>query len=273
VERGTRTKESIVTTKYIPGSLSTTYQSLPPAERALIDKQVDEMFRQRTGITRKLDWNSAQDKPHARTWLIFRDLVVARHVLAKIEKKMADLTLQHEQMLKTLAEQYAGTLAASTPGLPGTMEESMTGTCFEVAHLVTLAFEGTELGGIWEVMVGLEAAEGLTLVMSGFLAPLANLLAGLYAIGEANEAGQRGAERNAFKWGFSATIAAMANGGSDWNPTLPQNTIWGHQQTRGRNNAIRMVKKMGSEFGLEFLKRYEGPDGKKKILSDLGGYD
>ena len=155
---------------------------------------------------------------------------------------------------------------------PPQQGEPLSGQLIEVSHLAIEAFDLVELTGLWPLVLGEHLAHGATLVVTGVIGPFVNLLGGLYAIGHASHARQRRAERNAFKWGFVESIAAMARG-TDWRPNLPQDTPWGYQQARGRNAAIRLVRMMGQRVGAEFLKRCEGPAGKATILSDFGGYD
>ena len=259
--------------QYVPGALSHLYQSMSPAERAPINQQVDEAFRKKTGISRKLDWNKPQDKPHARVWLTIRDLVVAKNQIAKLQRRMADLSAQHEARIRQFAKEQARLLAsgAARNGLPANFQEPLTGTLLETAHAAAEAMEFSECTGIWEYMLGELSATDVT-ATNAVLGPLTNLLGGLYAIGHAHEAGERGAERNAFKWGFAAILAAMAEG-RDWNGDLPGGTELAIQQARGRNAAIRMVRAMGPEVGREFVKRYQGYNGKATALADLGGYD
>jgi hypothetical protein len=260
--------------KYIPGTLSHLYQNLPPLERSPIDRQVDELFRKETGITAKLDWNNVKDRPQVRLWLTIRDVVIAKYFLGKINKLQARLTLHHEIMIRSLAENYRKGLSESleSRGMLEAHGGTLEGKLIEGSHLAVEAFDIAELADVWPLVLGEHLAHGATLYLSGVIGPFVTLIGGLYAIGHAHQAGERGAERNAFKWGFAETIASMAEG-RDWDPTLPQSTPWGLQQARGRNAAIRMVKLMGRDVGTEFLRRYEGPTGKATILSDLGGYD
>ena len=254
--------------------LSHLYQNLPPFERGPIDREVDAMFRKETGYAAKLDWQNVRDKPHARTWLRIRDVVVGRYFLAKVRKLSADYSQNREQQVRYLAQTYQSNLAeeATKRGLPELEHGSLAGKIIETGHLAVEAFEISELAGVWEVMLGAHMAHTLTGVVGIYVAPLVNLAGGLYAIGHANEAGQRGAERNAFKWGFGETLAAMSDG-RDWRPTLSRDTPWGEQQARGRAAAIRLLREMGKDVGLKFLQKYKGIAGKANALNDLGNYD
>ncbi len=64
--------------RYLPGEMSRQYQTLPPTERTEINRRADELFRQRTGIRRRLDPSRAADRPHVREWLRVRDEVMRR---------------------------------------------------------------------------------------------------------------------------------------------------------------------------------------------------
>jgi hypothetical protein len=263
-----------MTYKYVPGMLSHLYQNLPASERSDVDQQVDALFQKETGITAKLDWNDRKDRPQARVWLTMRDVVIGKRFLAKIQNVKSDFNLQHEYRIRALAQDFQKKLSGSLErrGLPAVHGEPLTGKLIEGSHLAIEAFDMVELTDLWPLVLGEHLAHGATLYLSGVVGPFVNLIGGLYAIGHANEAGQRGAERNAFKWGFAESVASMAEG-TDWAPTLSVNTPWGRQQARGRNAAIRMVREMGQDVGKEFLQRYKGPNGKATILLDLGGYD
>jgi len=52
------------------------YWALPGDERAKVTATVDQIFRQTTGVVRKLDPKSPQDKPWVRTWLRLRDYIM-----------------------------------------------------------------------------------------------------------------------------------------------------------------------------------------------------
>jgi hypothetical protein len=254
--------------------LSHLYQTMSVVDRPAIDREVDHLFVQQTGITAKLDWSKVSDRPQARAWLRIRDVVVAKFILKRASPDPKVLNDIYEKQVEYEAWKAQSNLAAEVKerGLPEEHEEPLWGKIVEVGHLATEAFDVIELADLWPLVLGAHAAHAATLYVTGILAPFMNLLGGLYAIGHANEAGQRGAERNAFKWGFASTIARMA-AGKDWQPSLPTNTAWGHQQLRGRNAAVRLLKEMGKDVGLKFLQRYTGGGGKAKVLEDMGGYD
>ena len=67
-----------MSTIYVPGEWSRQYNRLPPADRAAVADQVDEMFRKKTGITRRLD--PAKDRELMRTWLRIRDELMERRI-------------------------------------------------------------------------------------------------------------------------------------------------------------------------------------------------
>jgi hypothetical protein len=52
------------------------YEHLPPAERADVNREVDRRFRQRTGVSRKLDPD--KDQALVGQWLLIRDEVMAQ---------------------------------------------------------------------------------------------------------------------------------------------------------------------------------------------------
>jgi hypothetical protein len=273
------------------------YQQLSLMDRLEVDEEVDKRFRHKTGITTKLDWANQKDRPNARIWLRLRDVVIAKHLLMKKRRSRASSILHKEALIRAMAQQakisaavervyitstadrYQDSLAdgAEGRGMPSVEKESGWGKFIEVVHAAASTFETAEPTELWVWLLGEHAAASASLGISGLVGPVFNLLGGLLAIGHANEAGQRGAERNSFKWGFAATIAAMANGRNDyetdWRPDLPLNTAWGRQQMRGRNAAIRMIKEMGRDVAMNFLQRYQGREGRARMLQDLGGYD
>jgi hypothetical protein len=62
---------------YRSGPMSDAYWKLTDLERERINAETDRKFRERTGVTRKLDWDDPKDLPLARTWLRIRDEVMA----------------------------------------------------------------------------------------------------------------------------------------------------------------------------------------------------
>lgn len=67
--------------KYKPSKMSEAYWKLSQAERAKVNKEVDRIFREETGVTRRLDWNDPKDRPLARRWLRIRDTVMEKHLI------------------------------------------------------------------------------------------------------------------------------------------------------------------------------------------------
>jgi hypothetical protein len=249
--------------RYHPGALSHLYQKMSAAERSSIDREVDAAFQKETGRTRKLDWNHANDRPEARLWLLMRDQAVARFYLSRLQKvraasatKMANYFQDH---LKDEAEER---------GLPEAEREGASFASMQAAHIAVEVLDGAGFGGLWEALE-IEGAAELTL---GLVGPLLTLAAGLAEIGEKHASGRKVSERNGFRYGFAATLHAMANGG-DWSGADSTSTTEGQMQFRGRNAAVRMVREMGPEIGKRFLARYAGPFGKDVAVKDLGGYE
>jgi hypothetical protein len=246
---------------------------MPGSERAQVDKEVDQAFQTETGIKSKLDWHNPKDRKFVRLWLAIRDVVIAKRFQARVDALRSRMDNLHERRMQSLVkeQQYRLSDELIARGLPPAYEDPVWGEVLEVVHLAVEVLHDAEFTGLWEAILPEAAAETLgggLMIAGSVLAPIA----GLYAIGHAHAAGQRGAERNAFKWGFAETVAAMAEG-DDWHPSLPRNTILGYQQGRGRNAAIHMIMAMGREVGLRFLTRYADPNGKAKILADMGGYE
>src|SRR5581483_3812926 len=96
----------MVVDRYVPGKLSHAYQRMSSAEQSLIDRQVDELFRKKTGVSAMLDWNHVRDRPHARVWLRIRDAVVAKYLFAKTPKLRVDISPAHEAEIRAKAQEY-----------------------------------------------------------------------------------------------------------------------------------------------------------------------
>lgn len=95
-------------------------------------------------------------------------------------------------------------------------------------------------------------------------------LLGLYSIGRANEIGQEIGERNAWKTGYARTMAALARG-QNW---FPSNPVYLNSEIRGKNHAIRIVRKINPDLRAVFLERWSPANGGfNRALSDLGGYE
>lgn len=245
---------------------SRAYGALPPVERARVAKIVDRIFKEGTGIVRKLDEKDPKDRPWIRIWLTLRDHIMALRsdnpniVRAEEASKRADAagTLPLEEPLNIqLTEEELRRL-----GLPAPHHDPLLGKIVKVAGVFSHALEAGEMVELWS----LPSVAPIAL-------PLVGLLGTLYEIGEANELGNSAAMRNAWKFGFAATIAAMAKG-QNWtsknkHALYPFTALLGYQETRGRNAAIQLVKKMGSRVGLRFLKRYE-VGGIAQVMRDLG---
>ncbi len=121
----------------------------------------------------------------------------------------------------------------------------------------------------WRIGAAVAGAGGAAAVAG--LNAAGGILMGLIQIGKMNALGRELSVRNAWKDGFSATLAAMAEN-RDWTPTLGPLSENGRAQMLGRNAAVIMVKEMGVDAGSAFLTRYEGPNGRDIALKDIGGY-
>ncbi len=67
-------------TVYKPTEMSDAYWRLSAKERSEVNAEVDRIFRERTGITRRLDWDNDSDEPLGREWLRIRDEVMAKRL-------------------------------------------------------------------------------------------------------------------------------------------------------------------------------------------------
>ncbi len=259
--------------RYHPGMLSFFYQNMSPADRSSIDRQVDEEFRKETGRTTKLDWNREKDRPEARRWLKMRDFAVLRLYLSRQKMRRAECRIAHEKYISDAVAYFQSHLqvAAEEAGLPRVEPESKGFIGLQVAHIAVEALDTLGEVGLWEVIVSeasVEFAAALGTAASGAVA----LLASMAEIGQKHVSGRNVSERNCFRYGFAATLHAMANGG-DWSGGDSTATIEGQMQFRGRNAAVRMVKEMGPTIGTRFVERYAGPNGKDVAIRDLGGYE
>jgi hypothetical protein len=66
---------------YVPGEQSERFWALPLDERNRVVAEVDARFANETGVTRTLNWESAQDRPLAREWLRLRDRVMSERTV------------------------------------------------------------------------------------------------------------------------------------------------------------------------------------------------
>lgn len=82
---------------YIPGKLSREYHRLARVIREDVDREVDRLFQEQTGVTRKLNPTGSADLELRRTWLRLRDQVMGKldELLdEKIEQDKRDGVLQ-----------------------------------------------------------------------------------------------------------------------------------------------------------------------------------
>jgi hypothetical protein len=73
---------------YKPGWQSREYHQLSRPQRAAIRREVDRLFREQTGVARRLDPTSAKDLELRRTWLRIRDAVMNKREQEMIEEDM-----------------------------------------------------------------------------------------------------------------------------------------------------------------------------------------
>jgi hypothetical protein len=65
-----------IRSRYVPGKESQQYWKLPQSARQQVNNDTDRVFREETGVVRKLDWNKPKDRPLLRHWLRIRDSVM-----------------------------------------------------------------------------------------------------------------------------------------------------------------------------------------------------
>lgn len=66
--------------RYVPREMSEQFWKLPEAERGVISQETDRRFAEQTGVTRRLDRESAADQPLHWQWLRIRDEVTGQHI-------------------------------------------------------------------------------------------------------------------------------------------------------------------------------------------------
>jgi hypothetical protein len=165
---------------------------------------------------------------------------------------------QTVELQQTDREQFERELRGAVPAVRPTSAFDPIG---ELVSAVGALNTAGELAGEWAA-----PTVGPALLVPGLLLKI------LGEIDKANKAGRTLAQRNAFKWGWASTMAALAEG-QDWVPTLPSTIFEGYRQRQGRNAALRAIKAMGPDTGTAFLRRYVGNNGFAQALTDLGGYE
>jgi hypothetical protein len=81
---------------YRPGWQSQEYHQLSRTQRAAISSEVDRLFREQTGVARRLDPTSSKDLELRRTWLRIRDAVMNKReeeIYDEIEEMRRDSIL------------------------------------------------------------------------------------------------------------------------------------------------------------------------------------
>jgi hypothetical protein len=81
-------EEVAMSSTYKPGWQSRDYRRLSRTQRAAIAREVDRLFREQTGVTRRLHPTSAQDRELRHTWLRIRDDVMNKREQKMIEEDM-----------------------------------------------------------------------------------------------------------------------------------------------------------------------------------------
>jgi len=66
-----------IRSRYVSGKESQRYWKLPQSVRKQVNKDTDRVFKEETGVVRKLDWNKPKDRPLLRHWLRIRDSMMS----------------------------------------------------------------------------------------------------------------------------------------------------------------------------------------------------
>ena len=95
---------------YKPGEMARQYQRLAPHARAEVNRQVDDLFRARTGIMARLDSHDATERPQVREWLRIRDEIMEKRVSGGAEEGGFPWGRPEDYELTTILS-YAGWLS------------------------------------------------------------------------------------------------------------------------------------------------------------------
>jgi len=95
---------------YQPGWQSREYHRLTGEQRRAVRREVDRIFRERTGVTRRLQARGRQDRELRHTWLRIRDEVMGKREAALVDEEMelrAELEKDPE-FVESIPEEMAG---------------------------------------------------------------------------------------------------------------------------------------------------------------------
>ena len=267
---------------YRPGLYSVAYQELNAPLRRKLDGFIDTVFVTKTGVRRKLDERSHADRVLVRQWLLIRDAVMAWYQYNKIlsddnarglhQRIEARIAWEHKRDQAAAAARDAqrerSQLQESVKrgGLPEQLHASTIFSVFQVSHVAVNFVELIELAGL--VPHALHAAAESV----GFAAMPLAVVAGLMEVGEAREAGDREAERNAFRLGFASQLVY----GRVIN-ALPSESILGRRQVFGQKAASRLLDSMRPDVRASFLDVYRGQqksagENLDRALHDVGAH-
>jgi hypothetical protein len=154
------------------------------------------------------------------------------------------------------------TLSGNSPQIHG----STTNTVLQVSHIVHTSFDLLEIA---EALPHVLHAVGPAM---GYIAMPLTVVSGLMELGEANEAGDRDAERNAYRSGFACQLVY----GYIRN-ALPSNTVIGQRQLFGEKVARRLLDSLKADVRAKFLAVYRGPEqypgqNLDRALHDVGAH-
>jgi hypothetical protein len=273
---------------YHPGQLSHEYWKLAPPLRQQLNDLADILFAKKTGVERKIDEHNPADRMLLRQWLLIRDAVMswylynkllrddhARELGQQIEAGMQRERLREEEARSEAEARRLGRDLAEYvehSGLPEKVDGSLLNTILQAAHTIHFCYDLIEALEIMDKLLphSLHLLEfPLTVVGAVLGMPLA-VVAGLSEIAEENEAGDRDAERNAFRYGFASELVYGRIRNS-----LPSNWILGRKQLLGQRAAQVLLQSLKPNVREKFLAAYQGPErhaGENiaKALHDVG---
>ena len=252
---------------YHPGQFSDIYRNMPSDLRLRIANAVDEVFVRKTGVRRKINENSKTERVLVRQWLLIRDAIVSWYLYHRVLQedrarglqKLIEEGIQREnrRLEARQAEREAGKLRRELTetvehgGLPPEAHASRANNVAQGLHNIHMGYELLELVDLLPHAIHALGPYAHAFI-GGLAMPLA-AVAGLMEMAEANEAGSREAERNAYRVGFASHLVY----GYIRNP-LSTNTVLGYRQVLGQKAAIRFLGSLPANVRGRFQAAYRG---------------
>ena len=205
-----------------------------------------------------------------RQWLLIRDAVVSWYLYNKMlqdsqvrgleqqivsgiqRENVRQEALDDAKELRRLPNELSEKVERS--GLPELEPETISGRRIQQLHIGHEAFEGLEIFADLLPHAAHHIVEAIGPYAGAVAMPLA-VLAGLLEVGEAHEAGNRDAERNAYRYGFACALVY-----DHIHNQLPSRSVLGEKQLLGQQAANRMLYGLKPGVRDKFLQLYRGPE-------------